>query len=287
MDGVVVLRGRPLPGARDAVATLVARGIPFRFLTNSSLHDRQTLARLLTAGGVMVDASQIVTALSASAALASRRWAGRALYVLAAPDALREFAGQRLLSDDEAAAAAREGGSREGASGPPVAAVIVGDAGAQFTFARLNTAFRLVRAGARLVAVHRNRWWLTPDGITLDSGAFVRAIEYAAGRRALLAGKPAPSFFEAALASLGMPPGPPDAPGTWRRRDVLMVGDDLQTDVGAARRVGLRGAFVLSGKHGPADLAAAVRRAASGVANDVLLPDVIASSLSEIVAALD
>ena len=282
MDGVVILRGQPLPGAADAVATLAARGIPFRVLTNSSLHDRQTLSRLLTAGGIRVDATAIVTALSATASLASRRWPGGALYVLAAPDALREFAGQRLLSDDEAAAAARDG-----ASGSPVAAVIVGDAGPEFTFARLNIAFRLVSAGARLVAVHRNRWWLTPDGITLDSGAFVRAIEYAAGRRALLVGKPASSFFEAALESLGVPAEAPDVPGAWERRTVLMVGDDLLTDVAAARRVGLRGAFVLSGKHGAADLAAARRHAGSRAPGGVFLPDAVAPSLSEIVAALD
>jgi HAD superfamily hydrolase (TIGR01450 family) len=322
MDGVVVARGKPLPGAGEAVAALVARGIPFRFLTNSSLYSRESLSRRLTGAGIRVAAPDIVTALTASATLTAGRWPGRALYVLGAPDALVEFEGQRLLSDEEAADAARErtsglpaadaarGGTggvpgadatREGTRGLPVAAVIVGDAGPGFTFARLNTAFRLVRGGARLVAVHRNRWWLTPEGETLDSGAFVRAIEYAAGRRALLVGKPAPSFFEAALASLGAPssgtPGssearPENPPGMPDRRAVLMVGDDLQSDVAAARRVGLRAAFVLSGRHGPADLAAARRRSGVGPdgrgrSDDGRLPDAVAPSLAEIVAALD
>ena len=265
MDGVVVLKGAPLPGAAEAIRALSRRGTPFRVLTNSSLWSRDSLSGLLAKAGIEIEPAAIVTALSASAALTRRRWPGRPLYVLAAPDALREFDGQRLLTDEEAAA------------GGPASAVVVGDAGAGFTWSRLNAAFRLVRGGARLVAMHRNPWWLTPDGVTLDSGAFVRALEFATGRRAFLVGKPAGAFFEAACASLGVTGGS----GDHGRDAVLMVGDDLRSDVAGAKRLGLRAAFVLSGKHGPADLAAARARGAS------LLPDVVAGSLAEVVAALD
>jgi ribonucleotide monophosphatase NagD (HAD superfamily) len=61
-----------------------------------------------------------------------------------------------------------------------------------------------------------------------------------------------------------------------------MVGDDVWTDVLAAKRAGLRGIFVRSGKHGQAELdAAASRRRGGG------RPDGIAASLAEVVAALD
>ncbi len=265
MDGVVVLKGAPLPGAAEAVRALSRRGTPFRVLTNSSLWSRDSLSGLLSKAGIEIEPTAIVTALSASAALARRRWPGRPLYVLAGPDALREFDGQWLLTDEEAAA------------GGPASAVVVGDAGAGFTWPRLNAAFRLVRGGSRLVAMHRNPWWLTPEGVTLDSGAFVRALEFATGRRAFLVGKPAGAFFEAACESLGVTKGSADG----GRDAVLMVGDDLRSDVAGAKRVGLRAAFVLSGKHGPADLAAARARGAS------LLPDVVALTLSDVVAALD
>ncbi len=266
LDGVLVLKGEPLPGAAEAVRVLLRRGIPFRVLTNSSLWARDTLAGRLAAAGLPIEPGSLVTALSASADLAARRWSGRPVYVLSSRDALREFEGQRLL-DDEAALA-------DAAS---AAAVIVGDAGPAFTWPRLNAAFRLVLGGARLVAMHRNRWWLTPDGVTIDSGAFVRALEFATGRRALLVGKPAPGIFDAAYASLGRPGAGPDLP----RQAVLMVGDDLRSDVAGARRSGLRAAFVLSGKQGPADLAAARRRHPGD------LPDVVAPSLFDLVRALD
>jgi HAD superfamily hydrolase (TIGR01458 family) len=259
MDGVVVLKGAPIPGAGDAVRALHERGIPFRFVTNASLWSRTRLAGGLARAGVPVDAAHIVSSLSASATLAARRWPGGRLYVLCAPDARDEFTGQRLLTDEEAAAA-----------GSSADAVIVGDAGEGFTYARLNAAFRLVHGGARLVAMHRNPWWLTPAGITLDSGAFVRGLEFATRRRALLVGKPATPFFAAALDSLGVP-----------REEVAMVGDDLIADIAGARRAGIRTALVLSGKTSASDLAATLRRA------DGARPDAVAASLAGVVAALD
>ncbi len=39
---------------------------------------------------------------------------------------------------------------------------------------------------------------LPADGLRLDAGAFVRALEYAAGRTAVVLGKPDPAFFLAA-----------------------------------------------------------------------------------------
>jgi ribonucleotide monophosphatase NagD (HAD superfamily) len=60
-----------------------------------------------------------------------------------------------------------------------------------------------------------------------------------------------------------------------------MIGDDVRTDIRAAQRAGLRGIFVLSGKHGRADVeVAAAERGGRR-------PDAIAASLAEVVAALD
>jgi len=124
--------------------------------------------------------------------------------------------------------------------------------------------------------MHRNPWWLTAEGPTLDSGAFVAGLEFSAEVRARIIGKPAPAFFSLAIGDLRREVGRDLA-----RRDVAMVGDDVRTDVLAAQRAGLRGIFVLSGKHGPADAdAAATERGGRR-------PDAIAPSLTEVVAALD
>jgi HAD superfamily hydrolase (TIGR01450 family) len=264
-DGVLVLRGEALPGSMQAVASLTARGIPFRVVTNfSSLH-RETLAGWFARGGLTIDPERIITGSSATAAYTAARHPGRPLFVLAAPDAVREFAGQRLLSADDADAA------------PPgtVAAVVVGDAGDDLSFRNMDVAFRLVRGGAELLAMHRNPWWLTPKGETIDAGAYVVGLEFATGRRAIILGKPSPTVFRQAVAGLAA-----DLGERLPRSSFAMVGDDLRADVAAAQRVGLRGILVLSGK---TDMAEAARASRGGTRG----PDGIAVTLADVVAALD
>ncbi len=264
LDGVVVLAGQPIAGAAEAIATLGERGIPFRIVTNTSLMSRQMLARWGARIGLDLPPEWIMSALSLSAAYTRRRHPGRPLFVLATDDARTEFAGQHLLSDEEA-----------GRPGATAAAVVIGDSPEAATYDNLNHAFRLVRGGAELVGMHRNPWWLTPAGPTLDSGAFVAGLEFATGRRATVIGKPSAAFFREAAAELVA--GLPGA----SRHDLAMVGDDLFSDVLAAQRLGLRGIFVRTGKHGDAELAAAAaRRRGGGV------PTAVAASLAEVAAAV-
>ena len=124
-------------------------------------------------------------------------------------------------------------------------AVVVGDLGPEWTFQRLNGAFRQLLAGARLVALQRNRYWRTPDGLTIDAGAFVAALEYAAGTEAVVVGKPSREFFR--LAADSLPPGSGPA---------VVVGDDVETDIAGARAAGLGSILVRTGKFRPEALAA-------------------------------
>ena len=160
-----------------------------------------------------------------------------------------------------------------------VAAVVLGDSPDQLTKANLDRAFRLVRAGAELIGMHRNPWWLTPEGPTLDAGAFLVALEWATGRKARIVGKPSRTFFRVAIDRLAAEAAARGEP-RLRAHDLAMVGDDVGSDIGGARRAGLRTVFVRSGKHGDAELAAA----ASGRRG--YAPDAVAPSLAEVVAAL-
>jgi ribonucleotide monophosphatase NagD (HAD superfamily) len=61
-------------------------------------------------------------------------------------------------------------------------------------------------------------------------------------------GKPAPPFFEAALAGLGAAPD-----------EALMVGDDIRGDIGGAQTAGIRGLLVRTGKFRETDLGGPIR----------------------------
>lgn len=265
-DGVLILKGEPLPGVVDGLARLDARGIPYRVVTNFSLAHRSTLAARFAARGTDIAPERMITASSAAAAYTAARFAGRPIYVLATPDARREFEGQDLVSHESAAAA--ELGD--------LAAIVVGDGGDDLSFHNLDTAFRHIRAGAAFLAMHRNPWWFTPSGPALDAGAAVAGLEYATGRRATVLGKPSPEVFRQALAGLRRDLG--RRVGT---SSVAMVGDDPDADVRAAQRVGLTGVLVLTGKTTTAHVEA------STLGRGRRPPDVIAASLADVVAALD
>jgi HAD superfamily hydrolase (TIGR01450 family) len=263
-DGVIVLKGELLPGAPEALARLVALGIPFRIVTNFSAAHRDTLSARFADGAI--PGSRFITAASAAAAYTATHHPGRRIFVLSAPDALREFDGQTLVSADDADAAAPG----------DIAAVVIGDGGDDLSYRNLDVAFRAIRRGAEFVAMHRNPWWLTPRGETLDAGAFVAGLEVATGTAPVVCGKPSPVVFEQALAGLAADLGV----GRLPARDVAMVGDDPVADIAGARRVGLRGVLVLTGKVD----AAAAEAAMSGPARS--RPTAIANSLPDIVAAL-
>ncbi len=265
-DGVLMYRGAPIPGSPEATVELHQRGIPYRVLTNfSSAHRTSLAAAFGKATGLTVDPNEIITAASAAAAYTARHHRGAPLLVLAAPDALREWQGQQVLTPAEADARSE-----------PVAAVVIGDAGDDLSFANQDIAFRQIRLGAAFVAMHRNPWWMTPKGFTLDAGSIVAGLEFSLGRRSIVCGKPSPVVFRQAVAELRAELARRGSgESRLRTSEVAMVGDDPRADVAAARRVGLRGVLVLTGK------VTAAEAARSGVRIDAVGRD-----LAEVVAAL-
>jgi phospholysine phosphohistidine inorganic pyrophosphate phosphatase len=117
-------------------------------------------------------------------------------------------------------------------------AIMVGDLGERWTYGLMQEAFEYLMRGAAFIALSRDRYWLRDERLALDAGPFVAGLEFATGRTAHVAGKPSATFYGAALRSLGMPPS----------RSVVMIGDDLWSDVEGAQRAGLQGWLVRTGK---------------------------------------
>jgi HAD superfamily hydrolase (TIGR01458 family) len=218
LDGVLYVEDEVLEGAREAVVALREAGLGLRFVTNTTARSApQTLAKLERLGFDVAE-EELVT----PAALARQRCeqvGHRRVALIMNEDVKADFAG--LEEADERPDA-----------------VIMGDLGEAFGFAILNHAFRMVMEGGELIALQKNRFWLTADGLSLDAGPFVAAIEYASGREALVVGKPSASFFELVLGGLGVGAG-----------EAAMVGDDVESDVGGALAAGLRAVLVRTGKY--------------------------------------
>jgi len=229
LDGVLYNGDQPIAGAAGAVAWVRERGIPHLFVTNTTSRGTEVIAEKLRRFGVPAVANDILTPPRATAEwLASQPRGPLALFV--PPKTRGEFAGFDVLPDDAETGAAY---------------VIAGDFGEGWDFRSLNRAFRLLQANpaAKLIALGMTRYWQAPDGLRLDTAPFVVALETAAGRRAIVLGKPSREFFDAAVARLGLP-----------HEDVLMVGDDIRTDIAGAQAAGLKAALVRTGKFRESDL---------------------------------
>ena len=183
LDGVLYVEDEPVEGAAEAIAALRDSGLALRFVTNTTARSHaQTLDKLARLG-FEVAGEELVT----PAALARRHC------VDAGHERVALIMNEDVKDDFE---------GLEESDSPD--AVIMGDLGERFGFEILNHAFRMVMDGAELVALQKNRFWLTADGLSLDAGPFVAAIEYASGRDALVVGKPSEAFFRLVLADLGV-----------------------------------------------------------------------------------
>ena len=171
LDGVLYVEDEPIPGAIEAVALLRARGLRLQFVTNTSRPRRDILARLEGLGMPVPEAELVAPArLAVEHCLAVGR---RRALLLMRDDVKDDLAGLREVS--------------RGAD-----AVVVGDLGEDFGYRALNQAFRELLDGAGFVALQKNRYWRTPDGLSLDVGPFVAALEYATGCDAVVVGKRPP-----------------------------------------------------------------------------------------------
>ena len=218
LDGTVYVGTRPLPGAVEAVAQLRDLGVMVRFVTNTDSITPDALVDRLQGMGIPVTADEVLTPVVLALQLLSELPAPR-LLALAAPGIRDLLAG--FLA----------------APGEPATHVLVCDPSYGASYEELDAAFHAVRDGAELLATQVGRIARRDDGEHLDTGGFVRLLEYATGTRARVLGKPSPDFFRLALDATGVPP-----------ERAVMVGDDLAADVAGAQQVGIRAVLVRTGK---------------------------------------
>jgi HAD superfamily hydrolase (TIGR01458 family) len=224
LDGTLYFKGAQIPLAAQTLDGLREMGLKVRFLTNTDSKNTETIQRELGAIGIPIERAEIFSA--ATAAL----WF------------LRSHPGKRChaLVSEELASEFTPFLAGEGA----VDYVIVGDFRESVSYDRLNAAFRHVMAGAEIIALQKGRYFVDLDGYNLDTGAFVRLLEYGSGKTAKVLGKPAAEFFRLALQDFDCSP-----------EEVAVVGDDVTTDIVGAQAIGALSVLVRTGKYSDEALA--------------------------------
>lgn len=219
ISGVLHVDCQPLPGAVATIRQLQQSNLQLRFVTNTSRTTSQQTFNALREMGFTISPEQIFTAPGAVRQLLLERKLRP--YCLIHPDLEAEYADIDQSQPN---------------------AVVVGDAAERFNYQTLNQAFQLLMAGAPLIGIGRNRYFKSHEALQLDAGPFIQALEYAAGVEAEILGKPSAGFFQTALSSLGC-----------QADEVMMIGDDVESDVIGALNAGLHACLVKTGKYRPGD----------------------------------
>jgi len=242
LDGVLYESDKPIDGAADTINWFNKNKIPHLFLTNTTSISRSELVTKLASFGIESKEDDFLTPpVAAKQWLQSNNLNDIALFV---PETTRkEFSGFNLVTDEN----------------NNVDAVVIGDLGEQWTFDTMNHVFRTLinNPQAKLIALGMTRYWRTTSGLQLDVGPMIKAFEYATGINAVVTGKPAREFFQAAVILL-------------REEDnIVMIGDDIRGDVEASQHAGLKAIQVRTGKFSESDLEL-------GITPDVILGSVAA-----------
>jgi HAD superfamily hydrolase (TIGR01458 family) len=245
LDGVLYVSSSAIDGAIEAIKKIRTRGMPCRFVTNTSTLSLASLHKKIQQLGFSIPENEIISAPQAAL-----------LYLRQLQDPVCRF----LLADD-----VKKDFAEFRQSNTEAEYIVIGDIGNAWSYDLLNEVFNCLMHGAKLIAIHKNRFWQTEHGLQMDIGGFVDGLEYASGTKAMIIGKPSKDFFQIALDHMGL-----------QANQAAMIGDDIDADIGGAQQAGLQGILVKTGKYRKsyADLSA-------------ITPDLIIDSVAELPKVLN
>jgi HAD superfamily hydrolase (TIGR01458 family) len=214
-DGVIKLGNKPAPDTDEFLKFLAVNRIPSCIISNSTLRTGDLIKEFFSSHGIELKIPAL-TAFDATLAFVKKRY--KRVQVHCRDYLLHHF---KDILDEE---------------NPEV--IVIGNIEDRWNYKIVNDIFKKVFKGAELIAMHKNKYWSPHGELLIDAGAFVKAIEYSSGKEAVLIGKPSPIYFQSALGRIRYPAD----------SKFLMIGDDIETDIGGAQACGGKGILIYTGK---------------------------------------
>ncbi len=218
IGGVLYEGDKVIDGAIETLKEL-RKNYKIRFLSNTSRIPPTKLYEKLKNMGFEIKENEIFTALNAAKLFLQNENANA--YIIATDEAKEFF--NDLKGE--------------------IKYVLVCDAYKNFTYDNLNQGFRYLENGAGFIATNKNKYFKDSDGLSLDAGGFVKCLEFASEKEAKILGKPNCEFFSLAIKDMGLD-----------KKEVLMVGDDIVSDIIGAKTCFLKTCLVKTGKFKESDL---------------------------------
>lgn len=214
LDGTVYRGKEAVPGVTSFISRLITGGVRYLFVTNRSNRTPKTVCTQLRQYGIPCEIDNVLTSAQATASYLKK---GTVFYI--GEEGLAEALQEKRLTIME--------------EDPDW--VVVGFDRA-ISYEKIEKASRLIRAGAAFIATNPDKVVNTEDGLAPGNGAIVAAIAAASGIEPIFIGKPMRTIIDKALERLGL-----------AQHEVILVGDNLETDIKAGQNAGLRTVLILTG----------------------------------------
>lgn len=220
LDGVVYRGEEAIPGAVERFNAWARSGVPYAFVTNNAEKSPAEFAQKIARLGIVCEPAQVVTSGEVALAYAAAGYpAGSGAYIIGSAS---------LKARAEAA------GFVQVESGAQFVLVALDR---QFTYAMMTTALRNILDGAELIGTNPDVIRPLAGGLfEPGTGAIVQAIATTARVSPVILGKPAAAILETAMRAIDAKPA-----------ETIMLGDQIETDILAARNAGVRSILLETG----------------------------------------
>lgn len=226
LDGTMYRGTQIMDGGKELMEFLHQHQCPYLFLTNNSKRTRaQNVAHMEKMGYTGIKEKDFFTSAMAASMYARKHYEQRKAFYIG-EDGLKEALleqGFQIVEED-----------------PDILFIGLDQ---QADYAKYSKAVNALSKGAKLVGTNHDRLLAQPGGFALGNGSVVAMMEYASGQKSPCIGKPYAPILEEALHQLGL-----------AKEDVLLVGDNLETDIKLGIDHGVETAFVLGGVHTKEDV---------------------------------
>ncbi|NYF26185.1 TIGR01457 family HAD-type hydrolase [Sporosarcina sp. JAI121] len=218
LDGTVYRGIEPIPEAVTFIGNMQHRGIDPYFITNNSSMTRLQLQEKLASFGIKADSDRIMTSAIAAAKYCKGNHDGASVMMI----------GEKGLEE----ALAFEG--IEVVKENPDVIIMGIDRGV--TYAKLADACLAIRAGAHFIATNSDKAFPTERGLVPGNGSFAKLMENATGVSPVYVGKPEPHMLGFIQQENG-----------YCKEEMVMIGDNYDTDILAGIRFGIDTVHVAGG----------------------------------------
>lgn len=225
LDGTMYRGNQVIDEAPPFIEWLKGKGIPFLFLTNNSSMTPEQVSEKLNRMGIPADVSHVFTTSMATAEYISSKGKGKKVYPIGEKGLLSALEETGYLYEEE----------------DPDYVVVGIDR--QFSYEKMAKASLAIQKGAIFLSTNSDRAVPTEKGLVPGNGALTAAIAAASGTQPLFIGKPEALFVELALKKLNV-----------EAKEVLLVGDNLHTDIAAGANASVDTLLVYTGITQPNDL---------------------------------